>query len=303
EGEKPRISQLGDTLLSEEFAFPLNPDFYKPLPHELAFLKATTGIENEEELRAHVLVVQKKAYKVVPYPCIYTFGFIRISIADQPVYQDILKIGREREHAILLDIGCGLGADTRKLVMDGFPAHKIVQSDLVEEWKDLSNELFRTTEETFPAKFIQGGVFDPDFLSVTPPAQEPVSNGTPDLSTLKSLNALRGRCSVINAGAIIHLFSEEQQVHLARALAGLLSPEPGSIICGINTAAESDKGPIPLDIYDRTYHLFSYSEDSWKELWCEKVFSKGEVEVWTKYGEVLVMGNPMPSLLWYIRRL
>lgn len=30
----------------------------------------------------------------------------RIKIARSPVYQDVLKLGRERPNAILLDLGC-----------------------------------------------------------------------------------------------------------------------------------------------------------------------------------------------------
>jgi len=36
------------------------------------------------------------------------------------------------------------------------------------------------------------------------------------------------------ASLLFHLFSEEKQLHLLRALAGLLSPEPGSMIFGLH---------------------------------------------------------------------
>ncbi|KAG6326888.1 hypothetical protein ID866_12201 [Astraeus odoratus] len=124
----------------------------------------------------------------------------------------------------------------------------------------------------------------------------------PDLSTLTSLNPLHGRCSVINAAALFHIFNEEEQLHLARALAGLLSPVPGSIICGINTGAR-DKGPIPLHITDRKYHLFSHSAETWMDLWYGNAFEKEEAEVWVKCGESVYLGETMSYLLWYVKRL
>ncbi|KAI6140579.1 hypothetical protein BKA82DRAFT_4209955, partial [Pisolithus tinctorius] len=62
----------------------------------------------------------------------------------------------------------------------------------------------------------------------------PITCGTklgtpPDLSTLTSLNPLHGHYSIMYASHSMHIFTEKQQVHLGYALAGLLSPEPGSL--------------------------------------------------------------------------
>ena len=42
----------------------LDPELYTPEPHEIEFLKAQTGIEGDEELKKHVLTVQKEAWEV-----------------------------------------------------------------------------------------------------------------------------------------------------------------------------------------------------------------------------------------------
>ena len=65
-----------------------------------------------------------------------------------PAYNHLLKLGTQREGAILLDIGCccelpaahdvtwvrltsGLvGNDVRKAVADGFPVHNVVATDI-----------------------------------------------------------------------------------------------------------------------------------------------------------------------------
>jgi len=41
----------------------LDPSLYYLTEAEAAFFKATTGINNDEELKAHILMVQEKAYK------------------------------------------------------------------------------------------------------------------------------------------------------------------------------------------------------------------------------------------------
>ena len=44
----------------------LNPDFYNNLlqPHEVAFFKQQTGIQDDESLKQHIIRIQSKAYEV-----------------------------------------------------------------------------------------------------------------------------------------------------------------------------------------------------------------------------------------------
>ena len=42
----------------------LDPNLYNPQPHEVEFFKAQTGIKDDEELKAHVISVQKEAWEV-----------------------------------------------------------------------------------------------------------------------------------------------------------------------------------------------------------------------------------------------
>ena len=42
----------------------LDPSLYNPQQHELEFFKEQTGIEDDEELKAHILAVQKEAWEV-----------------------------------------------------------------------------------------------------------------------------------------------------------------------------------------------------------------------------------------------
>ncbi|KAJ7801675.1 hypothetical protein B0H13DRAFT_2389943 [Mycena leptocephala] len=98
-----------------------------------------------------------------------------------------------------------VGNDLRKIADDGFPVQNII------EFWDLGHELFRSTTILFPATLVAGDAFDPTFLSLPPLTEEPQpATSHLDLRTL----------------------IEEQQLELARKLAGLLSARPGSIIFG-----------------------------------------------------------------------
>ncbi|KIM68605.1 hypothetical protein SCLCIDRAFT_1180250, partial [Scleroderma citrinum Foug A] len=181
----------------------------------------------------------------------------RMVIIHKQIYEDIVRIGRERKDAGFLDIGyCFISLppsiDTRKVAADGFPAQNIIASDL----KKRQSSFFPS--HYVAAHFVQGDAFDPDILSVLPSARGPTREPLPDLSVLMSLNPLHAHCSVINTPAFFHLFDEEKQLHLARALAGLLSPQPGSIICGMQMG-KKEKGVSSQITYGTQYDFFVHS--------------------------------------------
>jgi hypothetical protein len=161
---------------------------------------------------------------------------------------------------------------------------------LLTGFADLGHKLFKTTQETYPIAFVPGDVFDPNHLEIVPPLasaqaptgdSDPPSGSAPDLGSLTSLNPLRGRAFAIHASAFFHLFDEEKQLHLARALAGLLSPEPGSMIFGVHIGTPEKKGFEP-SLTRKDHRLWCHSPESWTELWDGLVFEKGVVKVQTK---------------------
>ncbi|KAI6039667.1 hypothetical protein EDC04DRAFT_1658038 [Pisolithus marmoratus] len=53
-------------------------------PNTAEFFRTSTGIENEETLKAHILIVQEMAYKaLLRYPCIYGFTFLKYFACSQ----------------------------------------------------------------------------------------------------------------------------------------------------------------------------------------------------------------------------
>ncbi|KAG2036427.1 hypothetical protein BDR03DRAFT_866237 [Suillus americanus] len=268
---------------------------------EAAFFRAQIGIDDDEDLRKHILEVQAKAWKIAPYPCIHDFFFLRMEISSYPMYEHILKLGRERPDAVLLDIGCCFGVDARKAAADGFPAKNIIASDINNEFLELSHELFRTTPTSYPGCLLPGDVFDPAFLSVAVQPNDVSSALAIDLTSLKTLNPLHGRISAINAARFFHLFAEDKQLHLARALAGLLSAQPGSVICGYQVGT-LEKG-MATSVLGSEHRLFAHSPKSWSSLWDGEVFEKGSVKVETELVEVVSRGVEYLMMGWSVVRL
>ncbi|GJE94374.1 hypothetical protein PsYK624_105430 [Phanerochaete sordida] len=284
----------------------LDEEFYDPA--ETAWLSDLTGIADPEELKKHILQVQRDVYAIHPYPCIRLFNFVKQKISRFPIYQELLRLGRERPGALFLDIGCGVGNDTRKAVLDGFPASQIVASDLHANFWDIGHRVFKSTPETFPVKFVSGNIFDDDFLA---PADAPIPAGDAppvDLRALTSLSPLRGRLSAIYASSFFHLFSETQQATLAARLGALLAPTPGSFIFGshIGRPEKGLRTELARPNVASSVRMLCHSPESWRELW-EGVFGKDRVEVKAVLREV--QRRDMPEgvtafiMAWSVKRL
>jgi hypothetical protein len=214
-----------------------------------------------------------------------------------------------------------VGVDARKAAADGFPAKNTIASDISNgnsflrelfllttrmraytEFLQLSHELFKTTPTSYPGCLLPGDVFDPEFLSIAARPNDLSSAPAIDLSSLKSLNPLRGRISAINATRLFHLFTEDKQVHLARALAGLLSAQSGSVICGYQVGT-LEKGMVTANISGSAHQLFAYSPKTWTSLWDGEVFEKGSVKVETELVEVTIGEVQLLMMEWSVVRL
>jgi len=258
-------------------------------PEESAFYQANTGIPDDDSLKAHIVEVAEKALKVYPYHCIATFGFLRFRILrSKPGYQQLLRLGSTRPNALFLDLGCCFGNDIRKAIQDGFPAQNIIASDLQPDFWKYGHELFNTSPSMFPVTFIPGNVLDPSFISIQPPLQElsletaaPISLQSLIQASPTSLDSLRGHLSAIHTSAFFHLFDTNEQTDIAKKLASLLSPLPGSVIFGSHLGSEQPQEGAK----NGTGTLFyRHSPESWKKMWEEVFDGKGAIRVETGFG-------------------
>lgn len=174
----------------------------------------------------------------------------------------------------------------------------------------MGHRLFRSTKETFQATFVVGNALDSAHLAAAPVLTSPPEGPPPTLASLTSLNPLRGHVAAIYVGAFFHLFTEEQQAQIVRALAGLLSPVPGSMIVGMHSGAESQKGTQTAVRGIGEGGLitqFKHSPETWTELWDGDAFEKGAVKVETAVRKrVTTVGTTTVEhvgLVWSVTRL
>ncbi|KAI0916855.1 hypothetical protein AcV5_007473 [Taiwanofungus camphoratus] len=270
-----------DSIIADGPSALLDEKYYHLNDEELTFFKSQTGIQDEGLLKEHIMKIQADAWKVHPYGCVLRFVFTKLKISQLPAYRQLLKLGKERKGALFLDTGCCFGNDVRKAVVDGFPIENVIGTDLYPAFWDLGHQLFCTTPETFPVPFLAGDVFDPVFLETVPPFYAPPETVVPDLASIKNLTPLLGHLSVIHASSFFHLFDEAQQLQLARSLAGLLSPKPGSMIFGEHGGRPEKGYRTEASISRRCggEDMFCHSPETWAELWDGGVFEKGTVKV------------------------
>lgn len=151
---------------------------------------------------------------------------------------------------------------------------------------DLGHELYRTSPETFPVPFLQGDILDPINLTVAPfpTSSNPLPPDGLSLREVTSLNQLHGKVSAIFVGAFFHLFDFDGQERVARLLAGLLSPLPGSMIFGSHGGMSTKAIWSPAE----GTRMHCHSPESWKELW-EGIFA--EIGAQAKVDAILAPRN------------
>ncbi|KAH9928837.1 uncharacterized protein B0H18DRAFT_1210026 [Fomitopsis serialis] len=271
---------------SREFAsiarMPLDESLYDLREDDISFLKAHTGIDNDNELKEHVMKIQVDAYQVYPYRCIRYFWFAHTDISLQSAYAQLLKLGQDRPGAIFLEIPCAFGNDLRKAIYDGFPQQDCVAADLEQTYWQLGHRLFKSTTESFPVPFVPGDIFDVNYLASAPPFYVSPASPAPALSNLTNLTPLQGHVSAIHAAMFFHLFDEEKQLILAQRFASLLSPVPGSLIFGRHYSAYVKGARVGIPAGEGTpgvSRLYCHSPESWTALWNGGVFKEGTVKV------------------------
>ncbi|KIJ57167.1 hypothetical protein M422DRAFT_198577 [Sphaerobolus stellatus SS14] len=255
---------------------PLDPSLYYIDPRLARLFKQSTGLHDDEHLKKHILKIQAEAYESFPYPCIRLFTFTQLAVTEYPLYHEMLKHGLYQSNALLIDVGCGFGNDLRKLVADGFPAHKVVATDVNSHLWQIGHRLFCSNTRTFPVKFVQADVFDDRALSL----QTPVFPARPDLRAVHTLTQLKGHGTIVTLQMVFHLFDQRTQYELAHRMATLLSPMPGSIMVGRQMG---DTTPRNLMLGQKPHFL--HNVQSWERMWAT-IFPPGTVELQTALVEL-----------------
>jgi len=222
-----------------------------------------------EEVRDILFKSREAAYKALPYPCIRHFHFVCFFMQRNGIYKHVIDYARKApadKAPVVMDLGCCMGTDLRKLVQDGYPTNtsntNVYGCDLQHEFVVEGHSLYRDgpdTKSPTPIKFFADDVFTLPLRSETNSITSTGSFGLKDLI---------GKIDILYAGALFHLFDEEKQVDLARRLITLINVDDGvneeTIIFGRHRGSPTgEKGIMQME-FGKT---FCHSASSWKELW------------------------------------
>ncbi|WAR62742.1 hypothetical protein PtB15_15B329 [Puccinia triticina] len=250
------------------------------LSKQLDFFKAKTGIQDDGKLKLHLCRIQEKIYELFPFPCVWNFDFVRGKLVHHPMYQDVIQSAKNQTvpQQIFVDFGANVGSDLRQVVHDGWKRENVLAIDVLPGMIELGNELFGDVDQPIP--YFIGDIFNAEVFD---PHEPPGSlEGTLDLFSLKDLNSLKGRATIISADFMFHLFGQKDQEHLGACLARLLSNQPGSSIFGLQRGSEN--AGIQKLPYAAEAHWYGHSAESWRAFW-EKIFDSSAVKIVTEMRE------------------
>jgi len=240
---------------------------------EKEFFRKTIS-EDEAEVRQRVIDVQAKAYKAFPYPCIYLFVFVKCRMKDHPMYTVVLEQAKAAplgSKPKFVDIGCCMGTELRKLLVDGYPSDtltpNLIGCDLRHEYIEYGHELYQdgpASDKPVPITFLQSDIFDEE----------------------SPLFAMKGKIDYIFTSSVFHLFDEATQLKMAECLLGLLDlPERGGdeakgreyILFGTHDGRHQEQ--VLKDKFgDKRY---AHSPKSWTKMW-NSILEKKYGEEWVK---------------------
>ena len=170
-------------------------------------------------------------------------------------------------------MGCFLGQDLRRLVVDGVPSENLYGADMVNFW-DLGYEMF-CDRGKFRARFVEGDLFSVA-EGVGPTIEETVG----------------AMMDIVNSSHVLHLFDYPTQLVACKKLTALLKPVPGSMVTGLQIGSiRGYERPIGFGSKETQY---LHNSESFEEMWRQL----GE-ETGTKW---LVNSRMVDSASWRVNR-
>jgi len=169
------------------------------------FLSEYSNIPLDQQSK-HVHEIRDKAWAIRSYPCTGLGVWLMPYIPHSPLYTAVLK--RLQDGGTLMDVGCFMGDDLRRLAYDGAPSDNMYGVDIVSHW-DVGFAMYRD-EGRFKAEFIKADIMKPE--------------------ANLHLAALMGRIDVISISAVMHQWQWDTQLECAKKLVKF--SKPGTIILG-----------------------------------------------------------------------
>ncbi|KAK3686957.1 hypothetical protein LTR37_019311 [Vermiconidia calcicola] len=263
-GEKHQYSEPTYAVTNkknEDYPF-YAPSIDKRLtPETRKLLEEYSHIPQEEQSK-HKHSIRDQAFAIRAYPCTGLGVWLIPYVSLSPAYATIVE--RLQGGDSMVDIGCFVGGDFRRLVFDGAPSENMVGVDIVSHW-EVGYELFRDRGK-FRAAFVEA-----DLMKVEEDSE---------------LQKLKGKIGIIHISAVLHQWDWDTQVAAVKKL--ILLSKPGSLVVGHqigNAEARQVRNPAT-----KTLPQWRHDAASFKEMWKqagEETGTKWETEAWLRSWDFL----------------
>lgn len=180
------------------------------------FLSSYTGLQGEE-LAQHIHAIRDRVWALAPYPCIGRGWFLLPGVSALKAWPDVVEATRDGK--TILDLGCGLGQDLRRLQSEAISKGKtptmslnLYASDVRRETWDMGCDLFRDKNGKQPVvKFLCAD------------ARRVRLDGRPGASFGErgQLEEIRGRVDVIMMSQLLDLFFWHDQLAIGETIVEL----------------------------------------------------------------------------------
>lgn len=262
--ENQEYSEPAYTKSVDRAKFP----FYHPnideklVPETRELLEKYSHIPPEQQSQ-HVHKVRDLAWDIRAYPCTGVGAWLVPQLCRNPVYPDILK--RVQAGETLMDVGCFVGHDLRRLVYDGAPSDKLYAVDIISHW-DVGYEMFRDRGR-FEAHFIEADI----------------------VSQSGKLTQLKGQIDIISITQVIHQWDWDGQINCCKQLTGF-TKGPGSMIVG-NQIGNPKAQEVTLK--SLVVPMYRHNPESFAKLWDQvgsETGTKWETQAWIRTFEEMSFG-------------
>jgi len=211
----------------------------KVTPQVRKMLEEYSNLEPSQVVQ-HVREIRDRAWNISNYPCTGLGLFLMPMLPKCPIYPSIIK--RLQNGDSMLDIGCFIGHDLRRLIFDGAPSNHLYGVDVLNHW-ELGYAMFRDRTK-FSAHFIQSDILHPT----------------------AELQRLNGAIDIISITHVLHQWNWNDQVRVVRRLCEL--SRTGSVVVGYQVGSTSAYQKPP-QLYNQDSPPFLHDPQSFQRMWSQ----------------------------------
>ena len=220
------------------------------------FYQSYIGLETDDLIN-HVHKIRDQVWSFAPYPCIGRGWFLLPGLSGMKEWPEVVQAAKEGK--TILDLGCGLGQDLRRLYSDAggdAASLKLYASDVDEKMWEMGCKLFRDQKKP-GTKFLCAN------------AQDLWEAPTPGASFGPGgrLEEISGKVDVILTSQLLDLFFWAEQRYIGKTIVRL-SHVGTKVIGRALGAAQGQSCEVSRDGDDKPMRMY-HDAQSFKNMWWE----------------------------------